>query len=209
MKHVKGPITKHTKLLGRKEMLLASMKGKVLDVGCGEGELLIKATLLDFDIVGVDRSKKELSVALETAELSNTSINVVNASTEELPFEKESFDTITMGEVIEHLEEPLETIEYLLEFLKPNGQLLITTPAGFAHADGDHKNFFFTEESLKLLDKYWVFDFLPSMWLRIHKLINIDWFLSTIKNASASYVEIEHGDSKHSSLDFFITITKN
>jgi len=207
MKHVKGIITKETKLLGRKEKLLKNMKGKILDIGCGEGELLIKATLLGHDIRGMDRSRKELDIAHKTASLSNVHINTVLGSTENVAFEHESFDTIVMGEILEHLENPFEVIEYVLTFLKPGGKLLITTPSGFAHPDADHKNFFFTDKAVQTLDKYWVFDFLPHMWIRIHRIIIIEQFLNDI-SGKCTVEEIEYGDSKHKSLDLFITIEK-
>jgi len=207
MKHINGAITKDTKLLGRKEILLNEMKGKILDIGCGEGELLIKATLLGYDIVGMDRSENELDVAKETAKLSNIDISTVLGSIENIPFKKETFDIIVMGEILEHLENPLKSLQYVLEFLKPDGKLLITTPSGFAHPDNDHKNFFFTEEAFHKVNKYWIFDFLPTMWLRIHKLIIIEQLLNEISE-ECTMEEIEYGDSKHESLDLFITIKK-
>jgi len=207
MKHVKGKITKETKLLGRKERILDNIKGKTLDIGCGEGELLIKATLLGYDIIGMDRSFKELAEAKETAKLSNVNINTILGYVENMPFKKETFDTIIMGEILEHLEYPAETVKYVLEFLKPSGKLLITTPSGFAHPDADHKNFFFTDAAFHQLNKYWVFDFLPFMWLKIHKIIIIEELLNNI-NGKCTAEEIEYVDSKHESLDLFITITK-
>ena len=207
MKHVEGPITRNTKLLGRKEKLLNNIKGKCLDIGCGEGELLIKATLLGHDIIGIDSSLREIEVAKKTALISGVEINIKHGYIEDLPFEKDQFDTIIMGEVIEHLPNVGETVKRVLTFLKDGGQLLITTPAGFAHADADHKNFFFKREVMEKLSKYWVFDFLPKMWLSIHRIVILDNFFDPISD-DVSIEEIEYGDSKHASLDFFIKVKK-
>ena len=208
MKHVEGVITKETKLLGRKEILIKHMTGKILDIGCGEGELLIKSTLLGYDITGIDASLEEIETAKETAKLSNANIKILHKNLENLDFEKESFDTIIMGEVIEHFLYPKEIIEYVLQFLKPNGKLLITTPSGFAHPDADHKSFFFTDKALNLINKYWIFDFLPAMWLRIHTIYNINDLLNKLQNVKTTLEEIEYGDSQHPSLDLFIIINR-
>jgi 2-polyprenyl-6-hydroxyphenyl methylase/3-demethylubiquinone-9 3-methyltransferase len=207
MKHIEGKITIDTKLLGRKELLLDNIKGKTLDIGCGEGELLIKATLFGHDIIGVDRSQDELNIANETAELSGVQIRTICADVNKLPFEPETFDTIIMGEIIEHLENPIETLKYVITFLKKGGQLLITTPAGFAHSDADHKNFFFAREVIERLNKYWILDYLPSMMFKIFKFIPIDDFFKEL-NMETLIEEKEYGDSNHPSLDFFIKVIK-
>jgi 2-polyprenyl-3-methyl-5-hydroxy-6-metoxy-1,4-benzoquinol methylase len=207
MKHVEGKITKDTKLLGRKEILLEHMKGKTLDIGCGEGELLIKATLLGHDIIGIDHSPKEIETAKKTAVLSKTKINIKLASVEALPFEENTFDTIIMGELIEHLTNIKSTINYVLKFLKPGGQLLITTPAGFAHVDVDHINFFFTEKTYEIIEKLWVLQWMPQMICMTHNAIAIDKLLKKMGHKFSIH-EFEYGDSKYKSLDYFIIIKK-
>lgn len=208
MKHVKEEITKDTKLIGRKEVLFPFMRGKILDIGCGEGEVLIKATLLGHDITGVDISKKELDVAHDTAKKSNVDIKTIVADANNLPFERHSFDTIILGEVLEHLPEPGETLAYLTQFLKDKGTILITMPAGFAHADADHKNFFFPRHDLGILDMYWVFDFIPTMFLTTHKIIVVEDFFDKFSNYTIDMKLINYNESKHQSLDFFIIMTK-
>jgi len=207
MKHVNGKITKDTKLLGRKEKLLEHMSGKILDIGCGEGELLIKALLLGHDITGLDRDMKEINTAMETAALSGVVPKIIKGEINNMPFDEEAFDTIIMGEVIEHLPNLVESIHTVMSFLKPGGKLLITTPSGFAHADNDHKNFFFPEKAMNLLDKYWVFDFLPTMWLKIHSIISIEYLLNQL-GYEYKFKEIEYKNSTHQSLDLFIIIEK-
>ena len=207
MKHVKGKITKDTKLLGRKEKVLDHIDGNILDIGCGEGELLIKATLLDHDIIGMDRDANEIRTAMETGKESDALIRIVQGDADNIPFEEESFDTIVMGEVIEHLSNLLETVKNVLKHLKPGGKLIITTPSGFAHMDNDHKNFFFKKKNFELMNKHWVFNLLPAIWLNMHGIIIIEEFLEFL-GYEYDLDEIEYGDSKHPSLDLFIVIWK-
>ena len=206
MKHVEGAITKDTKLLGRKEVIIPHLDGKILDIGCGEGELLIKTTLLGYNIIGMDRSKRELAVAHKTAKESGVKINTIVADIENMSFEKEFFDTVVMGEIIEHLLDPVEDIKRVLKFIKPGGKLIITTPVGFAHYDSDHKNFFFTLEEANFLNKIWIFEMLGGNF-RVCKNIVVEKFFPLF-GYKFTVEELEYKDSKHPSLDFLIIIKK-
>jgi len=206
MKHVNGAITKDTKLLGRKEIILPHLKGKILDIGCGEGELLIKATLLGHDITGLDRSAKELTIAHETAKLSGVEIKTNGGDIENMEYGAETFDVVIMGEIIEHVFDPVADIEKVLEIVKPGGKLIITTPSGFAHYDSDHKNFFFTLEEATLLSKLWIFEMLGGNF-RICKKIVVEKFFPLF-GYKFNIKEIEYNDSKCPSLDLLIIIEK-
>ena len=206
MKHVEGPITKYTELLARKEIVLHHLTGKILDIGCGEGELLIKATLLGHDITGMDRSKKELEIAHATAKISNVKIKTINSDIDNMEFAPETFDVVIMGEIIEHLLDPFEDVKRVLEIIKPGGKLIITTPSGFAHFDSDHKNFFFTAIEGDILNKLWVFEILGGNF-KYCKVIVVEKFFSMF-GYEHTIQEMTYGNSNHPSLDFFITIKK-
>ncbi len=94
---------------------------KLLDVGCGMGLFLFKARNAGFEVQGLELSK----YASEFAQ--NYDIPVINSSIDETNFDNESFDAITMREVIEHLPNPLQTIKKTINLLKPGGVLFITT----------------------------------------------------------------------------------
>jgi len=201
-------INKDLKLINRKENLFQYMNGKVLDIGCGPCELLIKATKLGYNITGLEVSPNNIKEARKLAEASSTIINLVEGSIENLPFKENSFDTIIMGDVIEHLFFPVESIQTVLKILKPEGKLIITTPVGFAHPDPDHKNFFFTKKELSLLNKMWMFDILSPMFTRIFKIIDIEYFFKNLIKQPVEIQEHEWTSSKHPSLDFVVIITK-
>ena len=70
-----------------------------------------------------------------------------------LPFCANSFDTIMLIEVLEHLREPQLFFEEAISVLKPGGRLFITVPYMY-HEHGDPFDFFrFSEGGLRQLAK--------------------------------------------------------
>ena len=90
---------------------------KVLDFGCGPGFLL---SSLDNNLqkFGVDTSEKALEMTR----------NAIVSSTELETFAHVEFDLILANHVIEHLSNPIETIEELISMLKLGGEMVIGTP---------------------------------------------------------------------------------
>ena len=117
---------------------------KVLNVGCGSaigcGRRLWKNI----------QTKNVLNVDIEEGE----GIDMI-ADAHQLPFEKESFDSVIMQAVIEHLHSPNKAVDEAFRILKKGGMLYLEVPflQGF-HADPyDYQRY--TEVGLKkLVDKF-------------------------------------------------------
>jgi SAM-dependent methyltransferase len=103
------------------ELFLSFPKGKVLDLGCGDGDYAKRLKDLGLDVIASDmdlgRFKYRNLINFKASNLD-----------EALPFSEDSFDYIIFLEVIEHLYNPDFVIGQINRILKPNGVLILSTP---------------------------------------------------------------------------------
>ncbi|MCX5695997.1 MAG: methyltransferase domain-containing protein [Candidatus Omnitrophica bacterium] len=96
-------------------------KGKVLDLGCGDGNCAKRLKDSGFEVVAsdmdIERFKYRNLIKFEASNLERS-----------LPFPENSFDYILFLEVIEHLYNPDFVIGQISRLLKPGGALIISTP---------------------------------------------------------------------------------
>lgn len=107
-------------------------KGRVLDIGTGSGKLLqILASEKDMECVGVDVKKEMLEEAREKLVKLNVELITITPN-EKLPFENNSFEYITICNVLFHLKK--DDIDNMLSdsvnLLTNNGKIIILTPTG-------------------------------------------------------------------------------
>lgn len=105
---------------------LKQEKGNLLDVGCGLG-FFVKAVLSKkpgWSAVGYEISKQAVKFANEQNGMKTVYAGLVQDS--KLP--NESFDIITLWDVIEHIPKPHSLLTYLHGLLKPGGILFLQTP---------------------------------------------------------------------------------
>jgi SAM-dependent methyltransferase len=100
--------------------------GTILDVGSGGGWLAKALSKKNAELYSFDISSKNIIKAMELYPF-ETHFGVVGDALNP-PFKKETFDCIISSEVIEHIVEPKMFIQRLLQLLKPNGTLIISTP---------------------------------------------------------------------------------
>jgi 2-polyprenyl-3-methyl-5-hydroxy-6-metoxy-1,4-benzoquinol methylase len=91
----------------------------VLDIGCGTG---LTHNLIDknFFKVGVDIEIDNINIAKQNSNAFFCQSNTI------LPFKNEIFDTVVCTEVIEHVDNPIETIEEIHRVVK--NRLVLTCP---------------------------------------------------------------------------------
>ena len=94
---------------------------RILDIGCSIGEYSQKLNSLGFNCVGVDYNQKYI----EKARMKGVEAYVMDAY--HLDFEDNSFDTVLMFEILEHLENPKLALNEAKRVAKKN--ILITTPS--------------------------------------------------------------------------------
>ncbi len=111
------------KELARKYRIKLSSETKVLDVGCAGGAFLQAARQVGLTPVGVEPSRW-----LSNYARTEHSLDVRSGTLLEQDFESESFDLITLWDVIEHLPDPGKELDQIHALLKPNGFLVVNYP---------------------------------------------------------------------------------
>lgn len=98
---------------------------RVLEIGCDCG-----VTLLEIQNHYPKSLTYGTEINLSASRIASHFTNVIinNIEEENLPYEKETFDYIIFGDVLEHLHNPLETIRYCREFLREGGCIIASIP---------------------------------------------------------------------------------
>ena len=100
----------------------------ILDIATGTGDLAIALTETNANkIIGFDISKGMLDIGKQKVlkkNLQNT-IEMVLGDSEEMPFEDNSFDAITVAFGVRNFETLEKGLSEILRVLKPNGQFVI------------------------------------------------------------------------------------
>lgn len=109
---------------GRKVMWVdGANRGTLLDIGCGHGKFLALMRQFGWKVMGVEPDAEAADVARE-----KFGIDVVTGTLEEAAFPEDHFEAVTMGHVIEHVYDPIGLLKECHRVLKPNGNLVVTTP---------------------------------------------------------------------------------
>lgn len=111
------------KLLGYEPYLIGFTKGRLLDVGCGNGRYLSEMRRLGWQVEGLDPDPLAVRLARDMFKL-----KVHETTLENSVLHDESYDVITLNHVIEHLHDPASCLSKCKELLRPGGHLIIRTP---------------------------------------------------------------------------------
>jgi SAM-dependent methyltransferase len=105
---------------------LAPVHGRVLDVGCGAGQVAkaVKRERPDLDVFACDVSRSALSAATASPE----GVDFRLATAERLPFADGEFDFVWIFDVLEHVEDPESVLREVARVLKPRGGFHIVLP---------------------------------------------------------------------------------
>ena len=101
-------------------------KIKILDIGCGDGLLSEPMSRLGAEVVGIDASEKNISVAKLHAMKNNLNIKYLCASPETLKTDLK-FDVILNMEIIEHVENINLFLESCSKLLNKGGIMFVAT----------------------------------------------------------------------------------
>ena len=103
---------------------------KILDAGCGIGCYSFElATKFGCRVDGIDMDTEDIELAkqiIEKRHVSNVEFNVCGIF--ELKFDDETFDKVILIDVLEHIANDVRALKELHRVLKPEGQLILSTP---------------------------------------------------------------------------------
>ena len=107
---------------------------KILEIGCGAGNLLLQAGMQGTYPIGLDLSLQALMFVRSRLQEAISNVEAIKGFAclqsigELLPFAQDSVDYVILSEVIEHLDAPQLSIQEVSRVLRPGGKLLVTTP---------------------------------------------------------------------------------
>jgi len=122
-------------LAERREFLTMFLRnlspGRLLDVGCGDGEFLHRMSSLGWKGKGID-----FDDAAIVAGKAKYGLDLVTGDFQSARFSEAGFDAITMSHVIEHVPDPVGCLAKCRDLLRPGGRLVVSTPnsRGLGHA---------------------------------------------------------------------------
>jgi SAM-dependent methyltransferase len=143
--------------LARGEALAAQLprEGRILEVGCGTGGLLVAAARVGIAVVGVDVASRWLVAARRRLADHGLSAPLLAASGDRLPWPDGHFDTIVADSVLEHLDDPIRALREWSRVLRPGGDLLVWSPNRYTLTTDPHLGL-------------WGLGWLPRSWLPLY-----------------------------------------
>jgi 2-polyprenyl-3-methyl-5-hydroxy-6-metoxy-1,4-benzoquinol methylase len=101
---------------------------KILDIGCGNGNISLALGSQGFNVTGVDIDNTSIENARKLNTFANVKFELLDANAFAM---KEEFDAIVCSEVLEHLDKPEELVTSIFSILKKDGILVATVPNGW------------------------------------------------------------------------------
>lgn len=179
--------------------------GSLLDVGCGEGFVLSHFGNLSWSVAGLDFSKAGVEIMnpdyaqyVEQGDIFDLLNKKIHAN--------QNYDLVWLGNVLEHVLDPIALLHSLKQLVNSSGLLLITVPN-----DGNHYHEYLYQEG-QIPERWWIaipdhisyftadrlkLSVERSGWdcLAIHGDFPIDWFLAN--EASNFLTDRSRGSAAH------------
>jgi 2-polyprenyl-3-methyl-5-hydroxy-6-metoxy-1,4-benzoquinol methylase len=115
----------HTKVARLSYKLLSQHRnaGKLLDVGCSAGFFLKEAHAHGWETHGLEYSPDTAAVAAK-----QPGLHIQSGTLEDANYDAQSFDVVTLWDVIEHVPDPLQTMRSVHHILNDDGLIALSTP---------------------------------------------------------------------------------
>lgn len=125
--------------------------GNVLEVGCAEGFFTRQFAKSGHTSTGIDFSSHLLKLAKRHKEEEGIANAVfIEARAEKLPFPDSSFETIFLGEILEHVKDVPQVLQESYRVAKPGARFIITLPTSMMRSP-DHRRVIMPRQLRKYL----------------------------------------------------------
>lgn len=109
---------------GRRKAIEAyRRKGRLMDIGCGDGRFLKEMVGYGWDVYGLERGKVRADLLKEIE-----GIKYYNGELVHFNFPSNYFDVVTLWHVLEHLYDPFSELREIARILKRDGLLFMAMP---------------------------------------------------------------------------------
>lgn len=95
---------------------------RLLDVGCGSGDFLLRMRARGWDVLGVEPDPVAAAAARRN------DLDVRDGMLADAEFPDDTFDAIVLSHVIEHVHDPIALLQECGRVLRPGGMLVLMTP---------------------------------------------------------------------------------
>jgi 2-polyprenyl-3-methyl-5-hydroxy-6-metoxy-1,4-benzoquinol methylase len=102
--------------------LPADKRGRLLDIGCGNGDTIARLADLGWTVSGIDTDEAAVKTACARG------LDARPGELREQDWSDDPMDAVTLSHVIEHVHDPIQLLERCLNCLKPGGRLVMVTP---------------------------------------------------------------------------------
>ncbi len=103
---------------------------RILNAGCGSGELSLILSAAGHDVVGIDPAAEYIEVARRNAEAIGARACVFDVASIEAFEGDRPFDCAVATDVLEHIADDAAAIGKLAKLVRPGGTVIVTVPAG-------------------------------------------------------------------------------
>jgi SAM-dependent methyltransferase len=113
------PVKKHQKVI---DYLKHEKPGTFLDIGASNGEMMYNVQKMGYKVKGVELNSRTAQMA------KSNNLEVFNGLLENAHYPDDYFDYVYMGDLIEHVTNPVFLLKETRRITKNGGQLIILTP---------------------------------------------------------------------------------